>query len=122
MNPRDITKVISREIDSFEYVEPKDASVGKPFSNDKMQTYLSRLNNSLVTPYEQEFFLRDTYDQMTLPVPSIVTYWVVAKNDNYLLFYDHNNHEFGLGTEGVSREFPSTIGVRGDLVGVFVAI
>jgi hypothetical protein len=49
-------------------------------------------------------------------------YWVVAQSPGYLQFYDQVNAEFGLAVEAASEKSPVTIGVRGDLVGVFCAM
>jgi hypothetical protein len=46
----------------------------------------------------------------------------VAQSPGYLQFYDPLSGEFGLAVETEPGEQPVTIGVRGDLVGVFCAM
>jgi hypothetical protein len=111
---------IVREIDSYVYAVPPDA-IGDPCPEDKVQAQLDQLRQSLVSPYLQSMTLRDTTDQITAIPPNSAEYIVVADDGEfYLVFYDPQSREFGLA-QPVPDDLPVTIGVRGDVVGVFMA-
>ena len=54
--------------------------------------------------------------------PSYADYWVVAKSCGYLEWFDPAAGDFGLAHWVSGRPLPVSIGVRGDLVGVFCAM
>ena len=93
--------------------------MGEPWSEEKVLGYVVQLRASLVTPYQLEFRLSDTVSQMKADPPENAKYWVVAVSSDYIEFYDPQSGEYGLATQGRVGGPPSTIGVRGDLVGVF---
>jgi hypothetical protein len=70
----------------------------------------------------RDFTLRDTKAENDAVVPLIASYWVVAQSPGYIQFYDPITEEFGLAVEATQGKPPVTIGVRGDLVGVFCAM
>jgi hypothetical protein len=76
----------------------------------------------LVEPYLQRFELRETYDQARQHGPVFAEFWVVAQSGDYLEWYDPATGEFGLGHRLEDSATPVSIGVRGDLVGVFCAM
>ena len=80
------------------------------------------VRSALVTPFVQEFVLNDTYEQMSVPVKSVVSYWVVAVGQFYSVFYDPDTREFGLADVLIDSKIPHTVGVRGDLVSTFRAM
>lgn len=95
---------------------------GVPWSEEKVRQSLIDLRACLVTPYLQRFCLKDTTAQMRASPPATMDYWVVAKSQQFLEFYDADKREYGLATGGRDGALPETIGVRGDLVGVFGAM
>ncbi len=110
-----------KEIEDYVYELPESA-LGNAFPSEKVNKLLEKAKASLVIPYKTVFDLRDTYDQIMLSKPISKEFWVVAKSGSYFVFYDVENNEFGLAEEIASKAIPSTIGVRGDFVGTFMAI
>jgi hypothetical protein len=101
---------------------PPGTTVGVPWSADKVYSYVERLKGCVVEPYLQRFELRETYAQCTAAEPALADYWVVAESVGYLEWFDPTAKEFGLGQRVEGRSVPVSIGVRGDLVGVFCAM
>ena len=102
MTPRDVEAIINSQLASV----PDTADV----------------RSAIVTPFLQEFILNDTYEQMSVPVKSVASYWVVAVGQFYSVFYDPAAREFGLADVLVGGKVPQTVGVRGDLVSTFRAM
>ena len=101
---------------------PPGPTVGIPWSDSKRQKSVSTLRASLVTPYAQRFRLKDTSGEMRASSPGIAVYWVIAQSEQFLEFYDPEMREYGLAMQDNDGTLPETIGVRGDLVGVFAAM
>lgn len=119
----DIAALVAKELATYRYEAPPAGSTfGTPWSEVKVSAYVEQLRGALVTPYLRTFTLRDTKIEMEAAVPATATYWVVAQSPGYLQFYDPLSNEFGLAVETVPGKPPVTIGVRGDLVGVFCAM
>lgn len=102
MTPSDVEKIVESEL--------RDA----PAASD--------VRSALVSPFLQDFILNDTHEQMSAPVKSVVSYWVVAIGQFYTVFYDPGTREFGLADVMVESAVPHTVGVRGDLLGTFRAM
>ncbi|MCH8492744.1 MAG: hypothetical protein LAT53_05865 [Idiomarina sp.] len=120
MNSEDISQIIEEELDSYSYDVPEPGTtLGRPWSEEKVLSYIPKLRESLVIPYLRKFRLSETHEHFNKEV--FEDYWVVAIDGGYIQWYDPKNKEFGLGTEGTDGEFIS-IGVRGDLVGVYCAM
>jgi hypothetical protein len=101
---------------------PPGTTLGIPWSAEKVYDHVERLKRALVDPYLQRFELRETYEQSGQHEPSYAEYWVVAESGCYLEWYDPATGEFGLGQRREGSPTPVSIGVRGDLVGVFFAM
>ncbi len=80
------------------------------------------LKQSLVPPRLESFVLSETYEQVQAKAPVRAEYWVVAERGGYVEWYDPATNEFGLGQASASGDGLVSIGVRGDLVGVFCAM
>ena len=116
----DLQSQIVGEIDSYVYSVPAEA-VGNPWPKEKVQAHIDQLRQSLVRPYSQSVTLRDTPDQFAANPPKIAQYVIVADDgESNLVFFDPHSNEFGLA-QRVAGGQPVTIGVRGDVVGVFMA-
>jgi hypothetical protein len=123
VNASDIERMVDAEIQGFVHEPPAPGTtVGVPWSEDKVRSYLPKLRAALVKPYQQRFVLRDTPMQIRGTAPSFEEYWVVAETSGYIEFFDASRKEFGLAMRSANGGVPSTIGVRGDLVGVFCAM
>jgi hypothetical protein len=123
MDRQALSILIRDTLATYHYVPPPPGStVGAPWTPDKVYGYVERLRGALVEPYVQRFELRETYEQARESEPTYAEFWVIAKGDGgYLEWYDPATGEFGLGIQQDS-ESPVSIGVRGDLVGVFCAM
>tara|TARA_R110001592_G_scaffold254129_2_gene517452 strand:+ start:19380 stop:19742 length:363 start_codon:yes stop_codon:yes gene_type:complete len=120
MNIEDIRRLIETELESYTYDEPEPGAIfGNAWSEDKILSFIPKLRNALVTPYRQLFRLLENGEHMNTEV--FEEYWVIAKDKGYVQFYDPIQNEYGLGTESTDGEYVS-IGVRGDLVGVYCAM
>ena len=86
-----------------------------------MSGYVEKLKAALVPPYLQ-CFERETYEQIGEAEPSYAEFWVVAKTASYLEWYDPATGEFGLGQRSHDGALPISVGIRGDLVGMFCAM
>ena len=123
MTPHQIQKLVDQEITSFEFVEPApDSTIGEPWPESKVRSYIDNLKGDLVTPYKRRFVLRDTAAQMSECPPDEADYWAVAEAESYLEFYDPCAKEFGLATPGTGDSLPETVGVRGDLISTYCAM
>jgi hypothetical protein len=101
---------------------PAGSTVGVPCLAEKVYGYVEKLKEALVEPYLQRFELRETYEQVVQPEPRYAEFWVVAVVGSYLQWYNPATGEFGLGQRFQDSPTPVSIGVRGDLVGVFCAM
>ena len=120
MNSEDITKIVEHELSTYLYEQPESGSTyGKPWDKEKVLSYIPKLKKALVKPYLQRFRLSETKEQ--LENPAFAEYWVVAVDSGYIQWFDPELREYGLGKETENGEIIS-IGVRGDLVGVYCAM
>jgi len=123
MNIKELRSFCADEVANFEYSVP-DLAIGDALSSNKVEAQLRDCKASLVKPYERIFELRCTFEQMKHQQPEHKIFWVVANDkDGYLVFYDTIENEFGLATYDINApdNTPTTIGVRGDFVGTFMA-
>lgn len=113
-------QLVGRQIAEYDYQVP-DGAIGNPFSPEKVERYLDDLRDSLVRPYLQQIELLDTKKQVDAPNPIFAEYWIVADDRNGgLVCFDPDANEFLLAHQ-LENDRVATIGVRGDLVGVFMA-
>ncbi len=120
MNSEDIRKIIDAELSSYAYEEPEPGTTyGKPWTEEKVLSYIPKLKKALVKPYLQRFRLNESKEHFENEV--FADYWVVAIDGGYIQWFDPESNEYGLGTETDKGELIS-IGVRGDLVGVYCAM
>jgi hypothetical protein len=119
MTSDDVQGLVNREIDEWRapIVEP-GTTVGVPWDASRYLPYIDELRRALVQPYVQRFVLAETYEHVTAAEKSEASYWVVAVANDDLLWFDESTGEFGLATRA-SDGLPTSIGVRGDIVGSF---
>jgi len=123
LNSAVISTIVAQALDAYVYEAPAQGStLGVPWTEEKVRRHLSLLRAALVVPYLQKFELRDTFAQMRRLEAEIVEYWVVAVTAECVEFYDPTSEQFGLAANGPTNGSLGTIGVRGDLVGVFCAM
>lgn len=118
MNLGDIRQFVEQEIASYIYTVPPNA-VGQPMSNDWVTSQLGQMRASLVTPIWRMVAIRDTIEQMKSSEPELRQCALVADDcQGYELYYDPVENEFMLACSG---EPPTSMNVRGDAVGCFMA-
>jgi hypothetical protein len=121
MDQQSLSTLIRDTLSNYRFEPPPGAAVGVPWSAEKIREHIKILRDTLVEPYVQRFELRETFEQVAQSQPTYAEFWVVAKLDGgYLEWYDPATGEFGLGIQK-GESVPVSIGVRGDLVGVFCA-
>ncbi len=122
-NSSEIAKIIADELAQFRHKPViTGATSGIPWSEEKVMSYVNKLRHCLVEPYKQKFLLRETYEQAKNQEGDYAEYWVIAEEGGYLEWYDPDTKEFGLGKRHKNIDVPVSIGIRGDLVGVYCAI
>ncbi len=119
-----VSALVRETLAGFHYEPPPPGTtIGVPWSAEKVYGYVEKLKSALVDPYLQRFELREAYEQAGQSEPSYAELWVVAEGDGgYLEWYDPATGDFGLGIRQEGSPTPISIGVRGDLVGVFCAM
>ena len=110
---------VQREVASFVYSVPNRA-IGNPMSSDDVKRHVDELRASLVSPYVARIVLRDSADQIIANPPITMECPIVADDGTHLVFYDDSMEDFGLAQRDLGDNL-ETIGVRGDVVGVFMA-
>lgn len=101
-------------------VEP-GSTIGTPWDEEQYRVEIGILRAALVVPKQQSFRLAETYEHAIAIDKPTATYWIVAVVDSTILWYDDTTDEFGLGQAEPEPSLPTSIGVRGDLVGSFCA-
>ena len=120
MTIEEIERIVARELESYSYEKPApEATIGVAWSEEKVLSYIPKLKKALVTPRLRQF--RVTTDAEYRGTETFEDYWIVAEDHGYVQWYDPKSNEFGLGEESAGGGF-SSIGVRGDLVGVYCAM
>jgi hypothetical protein len=123
MDQAAVSTLVRVTLAGYRYDPPPPGSmIGVPSTPETVSAYVEKLRGALVAPYKQRFKLQETYEQTGQPEPRYAEYWVVAEGREYLEWYDPTTGEFGLGMRGEGSDIPVSIGVRGDLVGVFCAM
>jgi len=123
VNAAAIAELVAEELAKYHYEVPAPGTtLGVPWPEAEILEHVKQLRASLVEPYLQRFTLRATVEEMNSVSPLSAEYWVVAVTSAYIEFYDPDNREFGLAEAGGNGRNPVTVGVRGDLVGVFCAM
>jgi hypothetical protein len=93
------------------------AAKGAPFAPDRVREELNLLRAALVPPYRSDivFALGEGRQEA-----GTGRYWVVARHDGTVVYYDETTSEYCLAQVWPDGRLES-IGVRGDLPGVFMA-
>ncbi|MCQ8183745.1 hypothetical protein NP603_21765 [Methylomonas sp. SURF-1] len=123
MTAHEVEQMVLRLLAEYSYQQPEPGStVGSPWSAEKVGGYVELLKQSLVSPRLERFALAETYEQIRASSTECADFWVVAERGEYLEWYDPATNEFGLGQLAADAKRLVSIGVRGDLVGVFCAM
>ena len=115
MKKKDVVRVVTRALDSFEY-RPASNTIGTPWSADRVAAEIDKLRSCLVDP-ELRPVRREPPEVATKVVQDL---WIVAVTDAASVFYDPSADEFGLAWDETSGQLFS-INVCGDLIGTFCA-
>jgi hypothetical protein len=110
---------VEAELAGYIYEVP-DGSIGTPWSAQRVADGLSEMREALVDPYWINVEVRDTMQQLNTKDPPLRDCIAVADDKKgIILLFDPLEASFVLAqrdSQGVS-----TIGVRGDAVGCFLA-
>lgn len=122
MTSEEVQAVVARELAAWQppVVEP-DSTHGVPWTAERYSPEVERLRASLIPPYKQRFLLREYDVPEASRVVGEADYWIVAVTDEIFLWYDELTDEFGVGEPAKDTTLPTSIGLRGDLVGSFCA-
>ena len=122
MTSEDVQAIVARALTTWQppVVKPR-ATIGVPWTVERYAPEIERLRASLVTPYAQRFELREYDDPERKRVAGEAEYWVVAATSEMYLWYDEATDDFGVGEPGPNGALPTSIGLRGDIVGSFCA-
>jgi hypothetical protein len=97
-----------------------DTAIGNPWTDAAVQQGLAKFRASLVEPYWIEVEIRDTFEQVgRIEGPRRKCAAVADDGKGMLLLFDPTEDSFVLAESG-STGF-TTLGVRGDAVGCFLA-
>jgi hypothetical protein len=118
VEPESVVERVHQEISEYQQ-QPARRETAR--SAERVKAELAALSRDLVPPVPGKFAVRDLGSQLTTPDPELATYWVVARDpDGTVVFYDESLDEFGLAEATPEGEL-ETVGVRGDLLGVFLS-
>jgi hypothetical protein len=118
VEPESVVERVEREISDY---HRRPARLGTARSAERVRAELAALARALIPPLPGKFAVRDSGSQLTTPDPELATYWVVAQDpDGTVVFYDEALDEFGLAEATPDGDL-ETVGVRGDLLGVFLS-
>lgn len=119
MDLHTLRREVENQIATYQYEVPKDA-VGRPLKIDRVDTELNAMRTALVDPYWADVELRDTAEQInSAGIISRKCAVVADDRSGNLVAFDPIENEFLLAIEGEAGL--SSIGVRGDAVGCFMA-
>jgi hypothetical protein len=120
VEPDVVVQRVQREIADYQ-AAGRVARLGTARSAERIRAELAALSRALIPPIRGRFAVRDEGVQLTTPDPERTTYWVIAQDpDGTVVFYDETEDEFGLGEATPDGDL-ETVGVRGDLLSVFLA-
>jgi len=121
MNKNEIKTLIESELKNYKAIQPKEGStIGVPWSNEKVASYIPKLKAALVEPYLQKMLLKETHEQIESKQKKYANYWVIAEDSGYYQWYEPESNEYGLAV--INDDQFESIGIRGNLVGVYCAM
>jgi hypothetical protein len=114
-----LRRVVENEIENYRY-NPSTNMVGTAWDEERVCAELAAMKAALVAPYWTDVELRDTHQQITA-TPALSRRCAVVADDlnGMLLVFDPVESEFMLAMR--LKDELLTIGVRGDVVGCFMA-
>jgi len=115
VNLEDLERYVLEQVESYRY-EVSNAALGRPMSQDWVMQQLAELRAALVKP---EWRLVVNRDRPKLGVKPKAHHCVLVADDGdgLELYYDPVGEEVVLS----SGDPPETFGIRGDVVGCFMA-
>jgi hypothetical protein len=120
VEPDAVVQRVQQEIADYQ-APGRVTRLGRSRSAERVRAELAALSRALIPPVPGRFAVRDEGVQLTTPDPELTTYWVIAQDpDGTVVFYDEAADEFGLGEATPDGDL-ETVGVRGDLLSVFLA-
>jgi hypothetical protein len=111
VNPHEVSEAVIVSIDSYRAPLRVRAPLGQPASLAKIDADIALLRRSLVVP---------SLRRISEPEVPRREVWLVAQHDQFAVFFDEADREYGLGILEDDGRIQD-INVRGDLVGCFMA-
>jgi hypothetical protein len=119
MELEELRLIVEKEIENYRYPSSTE-TIGIRWTDEKVRAELAVMKSALVSPYWSEVELRDTHEQIAASPALSRTCAVVADDlKGTLLVFDPIEGEFMLAVRHLGKL--SSIGVRGDGVGCFMA-
>jgi hypothetical protein len=117
MRADEVESRVRREIEEFRYEPPSHATIGVPWSRERVASEVEVLRASLITPQVATVEIAD----LGSPGPER-NLWIVTKTveNGYLVVFDPDARCFGLAVRGEIGN-PQTVAIWGDLVPTFMA-
>lgn len=122
-NPHALKRFVLEDMERYhaEYdLPPPGATVGMPWSKERVAAELDRMRPCLVEPVLVECSVRDTFDDVSAQHPERRECWLVAVDGGYGLLFDPIANDFALAGQSEAEGW-ATFGVRGDAVTTFLA-
>jgi hypothetical protein len=118
-----IELLVRNELAAYAYEAPSNGTtLGEPWSESKVAKHVELLKECLVTPRLERFLLAETMEHSNATEQMYSEHWVIAMTDDHVEWYDPSSGEFGLAERHPTKPGFVSIGVRGDLVGVFCSM
>ncbi len=117
MRTDEVESRVRREIERFRYEPPCHATIGVPWSRERVASEVELLRASLITPQVATVEIADVGS----PGPER-DLWIVTKTleNGYLIVFDAEGDCFGLAVRG-EIGIPQTLAIWGDLVHMFMS-
>ncbi|MFZ0318460.1 MAG: hypothetical protein WAL56_04985 [Candidatus Sulfotelmatobacter sp.] len=115
----ELRRKVEEDIRSYVYAFP-DNAIGIRWTDAKVADGLAQMRASLIDPYWAVVELRDTFDQVRMSNPDYRKCAAIADDGKgMVLLFDPVEESFVLAQRSATGL--TTIGVRGDCVGCFLA-
>lgn len=116
MRADEVTALVERTISEFRY-NPREGTIGTPFSSERVASEILVLRASLVQPQLAMVEIGAPDQGLTRQL------WLVTRQleDGCLVVFDPESQRFELAVAAKENSRPQTIAVWGDLVTTFMA-
>ena len=118
----EVQAMVNDQLANYSYEAPSpDATIGAPWSAERVSSCLAERRRQLVAPYRSLLHVLET-DRAIAPKNLSNEVWIVWEHGSYLVFFDPSTEVFGLAAWQTDSEAPTFWGVHGDLIYVLCAV